>query len=163
MYIDLSNIIYQQDNASSHVSHKSKEWLKISAKEHGFSVVKWLLHSPDMNPIENLWAHLKLEPHRRYSDINSLQESPEGIKMISKTRLNEEWWQIEKKILRNLIDSMCVYYWIIRGVRAQVVVMGCHLNNLINSHVIIFRTLPSSRATTSTIDVNNSMNRGHYA
>ncbi len=102
----LSNIIYQQDNASPHASHKTKEWLANSAKEHGFTVMEWPPNSPDMNPIENLWAHLKLELHRRYPDTNSLQGSPDAIKTILKTRLNEVWWQIGEEVLRNLIDSM---------------------------------------------------------
>ena len=59
-----------------------------------------------MNSIENLWAHLKLELHRRYPDTNSLQGSADAIKTILKTRLNEVWWQIGEEVLRNLIDSM---------------------------------------------------------
>ena len=40
----------------------------------------WPSYSPDMNLIENLWVHLKLELHRQYLDTATLFSSPQYIR-----------------------------------------------------------------------------------
>ena len=55
----LTNIVFQQDNATSHTAKRTKEFLDNAISAHGFSVMHWLSNSPDMNLIKQLWAHLK--------------------------------------------------------------------------------------------------------
>jgi hypothetical protein len=102
----ISNIAFQQDNASPHVCSKTMAFLKDSAKQHGFVVVEWPAISPDMNPIENLWSHLKAELHRRYPDTMYLKGSPEAVRRVLKERLMEVWWDIGDNVLNDLVDSM---------------------------------------------------------
>ena len=102
----LTNVVFQQDNARPHTSKKTKQFLDAAMRNHGFSVMCWPANSPDMNLIEQLWAHLKLELHRRYPDTRHLQGSPERIRTVLRERLMEIWWAIGEDVLNSLIDSM---------------------------------------------------------
>ena len=102
----ITDIVFQQDNASSHVSKKTREFLTNTARQHGFVVMNWPPNSPDMNPIENLCAHLKLELHRRYPDTSTLRGSPATIKQALADRLTEVWWDIGEGVLDRLIESI---------------------------------------------------------
>ena len=57
----ITDIVFQQDNAKVHTLKLTTLWLMDSATQNKFSTIKWLAYSPDMNPIEELWAHLKTE------------------------------------------------------------------------------------------------------
>jgi transposase len=51
---------YQHDNAPAHNAASTKQWLE----DHRVRAIEWPPYSPDLNPIENLWAILKQEIHR---------------------------------------------------------------------------------------------------
>jgi|SRR5579859_285509 len=101
-----TDVIFQQDNATPHVSAKTQKWFDSVMSEHGFTRMEWPPNSPDINPIENLWASLKLELHRRYPDTKTLCGSPAMIKKVLVVRLTEIWWDIHEEVLNRLIDSM---------------------------------------------------------
>ena len=67
--------------------------------------MEWPPNSPDMNPIEHIWAHVKREFHRRYPTL-SLKGSPEYIKSTLHQRLQEVWWDIGVDVLHSVIESM---------------------------------------------------------
>jgi Transposase/DDE superfamily endonuclease len=101
----LASPVFQQDNATSHASKKTRDWFKVAMKEHGFLLMEWPPNSPDLNPIEHLWAYLKRELHRRYPDTKYLKGSPEAVKRLLRERLVEVWWDIGE-VLNTLIESM---------------------------------------------------------
>jgi transposase len=83
---------YLQDNASYHKSHRSLAWFH----NNGVSLVELPPHSPDLNPIENLWADLKrrVESHHP-RDIRELKEI-----------VTWEWSNTSQSTCSNLVDSM---------------------------------------------------------
>ena len=103
---DTTNIVFQQDNARPHASKKTHKWLEDAMEKHEFVLMEWPPNSPDMNPIEHLWEHIKTELHRRYPDTKDLQGSPDVIRATLRARLAEIWWDIGEEVLDRLIKSM---------------------------------------------------------
>jgi len=82
----------QQDNDPKHTSRIAKEFLNKNVPE----VMDWLSNSPDLNPIENLWAIVKRNVElRRPKNLSELERF-----------LGEEWGNIPNSLIVNLVNSM---------------------------------------------------------
>ncbi len=55
---------FLQDRAPCHTSKIVKAWFQ---KRPQIQLIKWLGNSPDLNPIENLWAWMKLQLRETHS------------------------------------------------------------------------------------------------
>ena len=61
-------------------------------------VLLWPAQSPDLNPIENLWNHLKRK-------LAEYEVPPRGILELWE-RVQEEWGKIKLEVCQGLIESM---------------------------------------------------------
>jgi len=97
-----SGLVFMQDNASIHRARKSKLWFQ----ENGIEVMEWPPYSPDLNPIENLWALLKKEAYKVYPDLDSLKGKGEEAEIQLFQILQKAWGNLREKVMEGLIFSM---------------------------------------------------------
>ena len=74
--LDVSEVIFQQDNASMHVSAGTRNYL--SAK--GIVPLTWPPQSPDMNIIENVWGDVDRRLRKRQLAPKTITELINAIK-----------------------------------------------------------------------------------
>jgi transposase len=97
-----SDAIFMHDNASTHTAHIVRDLLN----EIDVEVMQWPPHSPDLNPIENLWGLLKRRLLELFPELYDMPNNEETrIYLISAAQ--HTWFQIDPDILRKLSMSMC--------------------------------------------------------
>ena len=91
---EVEEVIYQHDNAPAHTAKQTTQWLQ----DNGFEVLTWPAQSPDLNPIEHLWSHLKRQLAAYDTPPNGVLELWERVQVV--------WEGIGPKVCQDLIDSM---------------------------------------------------------
>jgi hypothetical protein len=91
---EADQVIFQQDNDRKHTCKKAKAYFK----DQKYQVLNWPAQSPDLNPIEHLWNHLKKR-------LSQYEEAPNGILELWE-RVQKEWDKIPPEVCQNLIESM---------------------------------------------------------
>ena len=91
--VPLDKGIFMQDGATCHTANIIKEYFSFVKVCY---IEKWPGNSPDLNPIENLWAIMKKKLcARNTSTIPKLEAA-----------ILEIWQNLNGKILRNLASSI---------------------------------------------------------
>jgi transposase len=92
-YPNSGNLVLMEDGALVHQCLVSKAW-RIN---HSIQKLEWPANSPDLNPIENIWALMKDAISTKYT-----------IKNISqmKEALQAEWDKIPESKFNELVASM---------------------------------------------------------
>lgn len=93
--------IFMHDNAPTHTACIVKAVLQ----ELQIEVMIWPPYSPELNPIENLWALMKAEIYRLYPDLALAQDNDETLARLVEAA-KEAWHEIDEAILQNLADTM---------------------------------------------------------
>jgi len=91
---EVDEVIFQQDNDPKHGCGKAKAWFK----DQNLQVLQWPPQSPDLNPIEHLWDHLKKQ-------LAQYDVPPKGILELWE-HVQKEWDKISPEVCQNLIESM---------------------------------------------------------
>ena len=96
---------FQQDNDPKHASNYATQWFS----DNNIQVLGWPAQSPDLNPIEYLWDHLKCQ-------LQKYDTPPKGVHELWE-RVVEEWNAISPEVCQNLIESMP--RWICAVIKAK--------------------------------------------
>ncbi|KAJ5369237.1 uncharacterized protein N7496_008997 [Penicillium cataractarum] len=93
--------IFMHDNAPTHTAYIVRDALEELAIE----VIVWPPHSPDLNPIENLWALLKAEIYKLRPDLMHMKNNNETKRILVETA-QIAWQNIDMKHLEHLSETM---------------------------------------------------------
>lgn len=93
--------IFMHDGASVHTARIIRRLLN----EMELEVMVWLLYSPDLNPIENLWALIKAVIYERYPELERAPDTQETLDCLIKAA-KEAWHATDERVLQNLSNTM---------------------------------------------------------
>jgi len=88
------HLVLMQDNAPGHAAQETREDLL----ERGVHIIFWPAYSPDLNPIETVWARMKDYIELYYPEKMSYD--------ALRAAVIEAWHQIGEDLLKDLIKSM---------------------------------------------------------
>ena len=89
--------IFMQDGATVHTARIVRAILQ----EMGVEVMEWPPYSPDLNPIENLWAIMKAEIYKLHPELQFALDTQETLRQLIDAA-REAWHAIEDRVLYNL-------------------------------------------------------------
>jgi transposase len=93
--------IFMHDGAGLYRGHIVVRLLQ----EMGITVMIWPPYSPDLNPIENLWAIMKKEIYKNHPELEHTLDTEETLIALV-AAAQEAWHSIDEAILYNLAMTM---------------------------------------------------------
>ncbi|KAL3656640.1 hypothetical protein V7S43_019105 [Phytophthora oleae] len=89
-----TDLVFMQDNASIHASYETTSFFE----DIGMQLLDWPARSPDLNPIENVWAILARKVYSHDKQYNFIPDLTAAIM--------EVWESVTMAELHVLMDSM---------------------------------------------------------
>ena len=96
MLPDMSQAIFQQDGAPAHHSAMAQQWLQAHIQTF-WPKGTWPGNSPDLSPIENLWAIVQQK-------LKEMEPATNEENLIEKVKT--AWSEISPNVLNNLVSGM---------------------------------------------------------
>ena len=88
------DMVFMQDNAPC---HKTKLIIDFFNRKH-IQTLDWPAQSPDLNPIENLWAYIKKKRTKKFGPPKSKAQLIEQVMSI--------WDEFDQELIQNLAKSI---------------------------------------------------------
>ena len=92
--LDLTKVIFQQDNAPIHTAKATKRWLS----EHRVQTLVWPPCSPDQSIIENLWDYVEKRLRKIQPAAQTVEQHTRNIEMA--------WYATPVEYVQALYDSI---------------------------------------------------------
>lgn len=93
-HLDRTHTWMQCDNDPKHTSKYTRTWLH----QAGIYCIPWPSCSPDMNPIEHVWAYMR-------THLRALSCKPQTMDELWQ-KIQNVWYSIPQSFISNLYDSM---------------------------------------------------------
>ena len=90
-----------KDNASIHTAKKIKKWFKDNA----IPLLDQAPYSPDMNPIEHVWAKMKEWLCLHHPELLNMGKSQDAYDQLARA-IKEAWNALDQEYIDNLIRGM---------------------------------------------------------
>ena len=95
----LGDPVFQQGNARIHTAGDTMAWFEGGNVE----IIEWPACSPDLNPVEHCWQHLKDKMHQQYPNIAMTPGGPAKVRAHLEEVLPKIW---RKEIAGEFLESL---------------------------------------------------------
>jgi transposase len=97
-----SEQVFMQDNAPVHTAKAVKAWLHSQP----FQTMEWPPYSPDLNPIEHVWAQLKKMVYKDYPELVTARGGAKDLQQRLSNAIIDCWKRLDEDFLWKLTESM---------------------------------------------------------